>query len=54
MSGTIWSATTFLWQAERMILCCVMKAIKAKGFDGIRILVSKTNYPAFALYEKNA
>jgi ribosomal protein S18 acetylase RimI-like enzyme len=31
----------------------VMEAVKAKGYDGIRMLVSKTNYPALALYEKN-
>jgi ribosomal protein S18 acetylase RimI-like enzyme len=36
-----------------MILRHVMEAAKAKGFDGIRMLVSKTNHPALALYEKN-
>jgi ribosomal protein S18 acetylase RimI-like enzyme len=35
------------------ILRRVMEAIKAKGFDGIRMLVAKTNFPALALYEKN-
>jgi ribosomal protein S18 acetylase RimI-like enzyme len=35
------------------ILRHVMEAVKAKGFDGIRILVGKTNNSALALYEKN-
>jgi ribosomal protein S18 acetylase RimI-like enzyme len=35
------------------ILRHVMEAAKAKGFDGIRMLVSKTNEAALALYEKN-
>jgi ribosomal protein S18 acetylase RimI-like enzyme len=36
-----------------IILSHIMEVAKAKGFDGIRMLVSKTNYPALALYEKN-
>jgi ribosomal protein S18 acetylase RimI-like enzyme len=36
-----------------VILQNVMKAMKEKGFDGIRMLVSKTNPAALALYEKN-
>jgi ribosomal protein S18 acetylase RimI-like enzyme len=35
------------------ILRRVMEAVKAKGFDGIRMLVAKTNFSALALYEKN-
>jgi ribosomal protein S18 acetylase RimI-like enzyme len=35
------------------ILRHVMNAMKTKGFDGIRMLVAKTNFPALALYEKN-
>lgn len=35
------------------ILQSVMKAMREKGFDGIRMLVSKTNPAALALYEKN-
>jgi ribosomal protein S18 acetylase RimI-like enzyme len=31
----------------------VMGEMKSKGFDGIRMLVSKTNPAALALYEKN-
>ena len=31
----------------------VMKTMREKGFDGIRMLVSKTNPAALALYEKN-
>jgi len=36
-----------------LILHNVINAVKAKGFDGIRMLVSKTNPAALALYEKN-
>ena len=36
-----------------IILQNVMNAAKNKGFDGIRMLVSKTNPAALALYEKN-
>lgn len=36
-----------------MILQNVMKTVQEKGFDGIRMLVSKTNPAALALYEKN-
>ena len=36
-----------------MILQHVIEVIKEDGFDGIRILVSKTNPAALALYEKN-
>ena len=36
-----------------MILQNIMKAMKDKGFDGIRMLVSPTNPAALALYEKN-
>ena len=31
----------------------VIKIMKSKGFDGIRLIVSKTNPAALALYEKN-
>ena len=31
----------------------LIRMAKEKGYDGIRILVSKTNEPALALYEKN-
>ena len=30
----------------------IIRMAKEKGYDGIRILVSKTNEPALALYEK--
>lgn len=36
-----------------IILQNVIRVMKDKGFDGIRILVSKTNPAALALYEKN-
>jgi len=36
-----------------IILQNVMNSVKNKGFDGIRMLVSKTNPAALALYEKN-
>jgi ribosomal protein S18 acetylase RimI-like enzyme len=36
-----------------LILRHVIEAVKAKGFDGIRMLVAKTNFSALALYEKN-
>jgi ribosomal protein S18 acetylase RimI-like enzyme len=35
------------------ILRHVMETVNEKGFDGIRMLVAKTNFPALALYEKN-
>lgn len=31
----------------------IIKVAKEKGFDGIRMLVSKTNFAALALYAKN-
>jgi ribosomal protein S18 acetylase RimI-like enzyme len=36
-----------------LILQNVIAAMKGKGFDGIRMLVSKTNPAALALYDKN-
>jgi ribosomal protein S18 acetylase RimI-like enzyme len=36
-----------------IILQNIIKSMKEKGFDGIRILVSKTNPAALALYHKN-
>lgn len=36
-----------------IILKNIIKAVKEKGFDGIRMLVSKTNASALALYDKN-
>jgi len=36
-----------------IILQNAMNAVKNKGFDGIRMLVSKTNPAALSLYEKN-
>lgn len=36
-----------------IILQNVIKAVKDRGFDGIRMLVSKTNPAALALYDKN-
>ncbi len=36
-----------------IILQNVIAAVKEKGFDGIRMLVSKTNPAALALYHKN-
>ena len=36
-----------------MILQNVIDVAKEKGFDGIRMLVSKTNLSALALYDKN-
>ena len=36
-----------------MILKNVMDVAKEKGFDGIRMLVSKMNPAALALYDKN-
>ena len=36
-----------------VILQKVMETVWEKGFDGIRMLVSKTNQAALALYEKN-
>ena len=36
-----------------IILRNVVDAVKARGFDGIRMLVSKTNPAALALYDKN-
>jgi len=36
-----------------LILQNVINTVKAKSFDGIRMLVSKTNPAALALYEKN-
>jgi ribosomal protein S18 acetylase RimI-like enzyme len=35
------------------ILKNIIKTVKEKGFDGIRMLVSKTNFAALALYDKN-
>jgi ribosomal protein S18 acetylase RimI-like enzyme len=35
------------------ILKHIIKTAEEKGFDGIRILVSKTNPAALALYDKN-
>lgn len=35
------------------ILKNIIKTAKEKGFDGIRLLVSKTNPAALALYDKN-
>ncbi len=35
------------------ILKNIIKTVKGKGFDGIRMLVSKTNPAALALYDKN-
>ncbi len=36
-----------------VLLQNVFDAVKEIGFDGIRLLVSRTNPPALALYEKN-
>ena len=36
-----------------VILQHVIDAMKMRGFDGIRMLVSKTNYPALGMYDKN-
>lgn len=36
-----------------IILQNIIKVAKEKGYDGIRMLVSKTNSAALALYEKN-
>ena len=36
-----------------IILQNIIRTMKVKGFDGIRIIVSKTNPAALALYEKN-
>lgn len=36
-----------------MILQNIVKAMREKGYDGIRMLVSKTNPAALALYDKN-
>ena len=36
-----------------IILQNIIKAMKEKGFDGIRQIVSKTNPAALALYDKN-
>jgi ribosomal protein S18 acetylase RimI-like enzyme len=36
-----------------IILQNVINAMKKKGFDGIRMIVSKTNPAALALYDKN-
>lgn len=36
-----------------IILQNVMQTMKTNGFDGIRMLVSKTNFAALALYNKN-
>ena len=36
-----------------IILQNVIKSVKHRGFDGIRMLVSKTNHAALALYNKN-
>ena len=36
-----------------VILQNVIKLVQEKGFDGIRMLVSKTNPAALALYDKN-
>ena len=44
------------WQKQgigTMILQQIMRIAREKGFDGIRMLVSKTNFAALALYEKN-
>jgi ribosomal protein S18 acetylase RimI-like enzyme len=35
------------------ILKNVINAVKERGFDGIRMLVSKTNPAALAMYDKN-
>lgn len=36
-----------------IILLNIIEMVKGKGFDGIRMLVSKTNPAALALYDKN-
>lgn len=36
-----------------IILKNIIETAKLKGFDGIRMLVSKTNFSALALYKKN-
>jgi ribosomal protein S18 acetylase RimI-like enzyme len=36
-----------------LMLCNVINAVKKRGFDGIRMLVSKSNPSALALYDKN-
>jgi len=36
-----------------IILQNIVEAMKAKGFDGVRMLVSKTNHAALELYDKN-
>ncbi|MBH1942583.1 GNAT family N-acetyltransferase [Mobilitalea sibirica] len=36
-----------------MLLQNIIKTAKEKGYDGIRMLVSKTNSAALALYDKN-
>lgn len=36
-----------------IILRNIIRTVKGKGYDGIRMLVSKTNNAALALYEKN-
>ena len=36
-----------------MILRNIIKTVEEKGFDGIRMIVSKTNPAALALYDKN-
>ncbi|MCL2815894.1 MAG: GNAT family N-acetyltransferase, partial [Oscillospiraceae bacterium] len=36
-----------------IILQHVIAAMKGQGFDGMRFIVSQTNYAALALYDKN-
>ncbi len=36
-----------------MILCKVMEAAQSRGYDGVRMLVSKANPAALAMYDKN-
>jgi ribosomal protein S18 acetylase RimI-like enzyme len=36
-----------------IILQYIVKAVKEKGFDGMRFLVSKANHAALTLYDKN-
>ena len=36
-----------------IMLCNVINAVKKRGFDGIRMLVSKSNPSALAMYDKN-
>ena len=36
-----------------MLLKNIIRTSKEKGYDGIRMLVSKSNMPALAMYDKN-